>query len=148
MKSAFASASIVLAAAVLSEVPSVHAAYNLVRSWEGQTFFSGWDFYGSYDNLTNVSLWRFDWRTVLNPKQGDAIWVNQSLATSDNLAYVDSNGKAIIRVDNVTNVLYNDKRNTVSSISAVNKEIIDLKSPSLGSNHDPGFVPSWKRVLA
>jgi len=55
MKSTFASASIVLAAAVLSEVPGVHAAYNLVRAWEGQTFFDGWEFYGSYDNLTNVS---------------------------------------------------------------------------------------------
>jgi len=55
MKSTFASASIVLAAAVLSQVPGVHAAYNLVRAWEGQTFFDGWEFYGSYDNLTNVS---------------------------------------------------------------------------------------------
>lgn len=45
----------VLAAAVLSEVPGVHAVYNLVRDWEGQTFFDGWEFYGSYDNLTNVS---------------------------------------------------------------------------------------------
>ena len=45
--------------------------------------------------------------------QGDVIWVNQSLATTDNLAYVDGNGKAIIKVDNTTNVPYNDKRDTV-----------------------------------
>ena len=70
MKSSFVSASVVLAVAVLSGVPGVHAAYNLVRSWEGQTFFDGWDFYGSYDNLTNVSPERFDRRTALNPNIG------------------------------------------------------------------------------
>jgi hypothetical protein len=45
--------------------------------------------------------------------QGDVIWVNQSLATTDSLAYVDGNGKAIIKVDNTTNVAYNDKRDSV-----------------------------------
>ena len=74
--------------------------------------------------------------------------MNQSLATSDRLAYVDSNGKAILKVDNLTNVLYNEKRNTVSSVSALNRETVNLKPPSPGSNHDPGFVSSWKRVLA
>jgi len=97
MKGAFTAASIALAAAMLSEVPRVHAAYDLVRAWEGQTFFDGWDFYGYYDNLTN----------------GDAIWVNESVATTDRLAYVDGNGKAILKVDNSTNVPYNEKRNTV-----------------------------------
>lgn len=97
MKNVYTSASMVLAAAVLSIVPSAHAVYNLVQTWEGQSFFDGWEFYGNYDNLTN----------------GDAIWVNQSVATSSNLAYVDSNGKAILKVDNTTNVPYNYKRNTV-----------------------------------
>ena len=55
MKRAFATVSMALAAAVLSEVPGVHADYNLIRAWEGQTFFDGWEFYGYYDNLTNVS---------------------------------------------------------------------------------------------
>lgn len=59
-----------LAAAVLSQVPRVHAAYNLVNVWEGQTFFDGWDFYGNYDNLTNVSRLRFDRRTALIPNPG------------------------------------------------------------------------------
>ncbi|KAF9652912.1 glycoside hydrolase family 16 protein [Thelephora ganbajun] len=82
---------------MLSEVPGAHAVYSLVRTWEGQTFFDGWDFYGSYDNLTN----------------GDAIWVNKSVATTGHLAYIDNNGKAILRVDNFTNVPYNEKRDTV-----------------------------------
>ena len=51
----FTAASIVLTAAMLSELPTVHAAYDLLRSWQGQNFFDGWDFYGNYDNLTNVS---------------------------------------------------------------------------------------------
>ena len=70
MKSIFAVASIALASVMLSEVPSVHAAYDLVRSWEGQTFFDGWDFYGYYDNLTNVSpLWS-DQQMTLSPNVG------------------------------------------------------------------------------
>jgi len=93
----FAPATIALTAAVLLAVPSVHAAYNLVQTWQGQSFFDGWEFYGNYDNLTN----------------GDAIWVNQSVASTSRLAYVDSNGKAIIKVDNTTNVIYNNKRNSV-----------------------------------
>lgn len=97
MKNVLASATIALSVTVLSTVPGVHAAYNLVQTWEGQSFFDGWEFYGSYDNLTN----------------GDAIWVNKSVATSDHLAYVDSNGKAILKVDNTTNVIYNYKRNSV-----------------------------------
>ena len=70
MKSTFASASIALLAVAVLEVPVVHAVYNLVRSWEGQTFFDGWDFYGNYDNLTNVSPRRFDLRTTLIPNPG------------------------------------------------------------------------------
>jgi len=55
MKRAFTAVSMALAAVLLFEVPAAHADYNLVRAWEGQTFFDGWEFYGYYDNLTNVS---------------------------------------------------------------------------------------------
>lgn len=44
-----------LATLVLQIVPGARAAYNLVQTWEGQSFFDGWEFYGNYDNLTNVS---------------------------------------------------------------------------------------------
>ena len=54
---------------ILSEAPGVHAIYNLVRAWEGPSFFDGWDFYGQYDNLTNVSpLWS-DRRMGTEPKR-------------------------------------------------------------------------------
>ena len=42
-----------LAAALLIPTPHALAAYNLVREYSGSSFFSGWDFYGNYDNLTN-----------------------------------------------------------------------------------------------
>ena len=69
-----------------------------------------------------------DRRMALNPTQGDAIWVNQSVATKDRLAYVDGNGKAILRVDNVTNVPWNEKRNTVGSTNTLNQETFRLRS--------------------
>lgn len=72
--------------------------YNFAKEYSGSSFFDGWNFYGNFDNLTN----------------GDAIFVNASAASSDQLAYVDSStNHAIIKVDNTTTVPYNDKRNTV-----------------------------------
>jgi 3',5'-cyclic AMP phosphodiesterase CpdA len=55
MKVVLAFATTSLAAAMLLVAPGAHAAYNLVQAWEGESFFDDWDFYGSYDNLTNVS---------------------------------------------------------------------------------------------
>jgi len=81
---------------VLNAVPS-YAAYNLARDYSGSSFFSQWDFYGNYDNLTS----------------GDVQYVDQADATSQNLAYVTPQGTAIIKVDNTTNVPYNIKRNSV-----------------------------------
>lgn len=71
------------------------ANYTLVQDYSGSGFFSGWDFYGHYDNLTN----------------GDTTYVDQT--NSSSLAYVDSNGRAIVKVDNTTFVPYNEKRNSV-----------------------------------
>lgn len=61
---------ITLAAATLLAVPGAHAAYNLVQAWEGESFFDDWDFYGSYDNLTNVSPLYFGRMTAFNPDAG------------------------------------------------------------------------------
>ncbi|KAH9852517.1 concanavalin A-like lectin/glucanase domain-containing protein [Lenzites betulinus] len=62
--------------------------YDLVRDYSGKNFFDGWDFYGFWDNLTLSQVW----------------WVNETRATSENLAYVNDAGRAIIRVDNTTNL--------------------------------------------
>ena len=46
---------------------------------------------------------------------GDVWWLNQTEATAEHLAYVNDAGKAIIRVDNTTNVpaSQDPRRNTV-----------------------------------
>ncbi|CCA69113.1 related to endo-1,3(4)-beta-glucanase [Serendipita indica DSM 11827] len=86
------------ATALLGLLPLTNAAYNLAREYKGQNFFSAWDYYGKYDNLTN----------------GDVIWVNQSVAVSNpQLTYINSAGNAIIKVDDTTTVPYNEKRNSV-----------------------------------
>jgi len=82
---------------LLSQGLLVFAQYSLVKEYSGSSFFSGWNFYGNYDNLTN----------------GDAIFVSQTQNAQANLAYVNSAGNAIIKVDNATQVVYNQKRNTV-----------------------------------
>lgn len=71
------------------------ANFSLVQDYTGSGFFDAWQFYGNFDNLTN----------------GDVTYVNQTNATG--LAYVDSSGHAIIKVDNTSFVPYNDKRNSV-----------------------------------
>ncbi|KAJ7644461.1 glycoside hydrolase family 16 protein [Roridomyces roridus] len=72
--------------------------YDMVKEYAGSTFFNDWDFYGSFDNLTN----------------GDAIFVTSSVAKSSQLAYVDpTTNRAIIKVDNSSTVPLNQKRNTV-----------------------------------
>jgi len=71
--------------------------YGLVKEYSGTTFFDDWVFYGNFDNLTN----------------GDAIFVTASQAASQRLAFVNSAGNAIMKVDNTTNVAFNQKRNTV-----------------------------------
>ncbi|KAI0070212.1 hypothetical protein K474DRAFT_1609105 [Panus rudis PR-1116 ss-1] len=85
---------------LLSLSPAALAAsFNLVKAYQGTDFFSGWEFYGTFDNTTN----------------GDVNFVPQS--NSSSLAYVDGNGRAIIRVDNTSFVPYNEKRNSVKITS-------------------------------
>lgn len=92
------------------------ANFTLVQDYSGDSFFDAWDFYGNYDNLTNgkrsisstcfLFLIRMTFLSL-----GDVTYVNKTNAT--NLAYVDSSGRAIIKVDNTSYVPYNDKRDSV-----------------------------------
>lgn len=109
--------------------------YSLVREYSGQGFFDLWDFYGGYDNTT----------------LGNAIWVNESYATSQRLAYVDNQGNAIIKVDNTTNVPLGQNRSTVRITTQDTYDvgslwIIDLSHIPFGCSVWPAFWsfgPNW-----
>lgn len=94
-------------------------SFNLVKDYSGQTFFQGWDFYGYWDNLTNGSFFFHlppaFCRKVLS-RLGQVWWVDQVNATQQQLAYVNSDGRAIIKVDNTSTLVAGDKRNTVSTL--------------------------------
>ena len=48
-----------------------------------------------------------------NFNAGDVWWLNRNDAFAQRLAYIDNNGRAVIKVDNTTNVPWNEKRNSV-----------------------------------
>lgn len=72
-------------------------AYEIVDNFSGATFFDKWDFYGHWDNLTLGDVW----------------WLNRTQATDQKLAFINGAGNAVIKVDNASDVLWNEKRNTV-----------------------------------
>ncbi|KZT51855.1 glycoside hydrolase family 16 protein [Calocera cornea HHB12733] len=86
-------------AAAAASIPLARAAgFNLLQNWQGNSFFDNWSFYGNFDNLTN----------------GDAVFVTQAVAQAEpQLAFINSGGNAIVRVDNASTVVYPNKRNTV-----------------------------------
>ncbi|KAI5449057.1 hypothetical protein NCC49_005361 [Naganishia albida] len=88
--------SLSLVALLASSIQPAAAAYDLIVSHAGSTFFDGWTFATGYDNTTN----------------GDVFWKSDS-----KVAYVDNAGRAILKVDNVTDVPYNEKRNSVKLYS-------------------------------
>ena len=51
---------------------------------------------------------------------GDVWWLNASDAFTQKLAYVNDAGNAIMKVDNTSNVPFNEKRNTVSFLCSTN----------------------------
>ncbi|KAK1231796.1 hypothetical protein PQX77_005088 [Marasmius sp. AFHP31] len=109
--------------------PLVSAAtYNLLRDYSGETFFDGWNFFGAADEPNNGDA-MYDLSLLLvvlqcgtpnYPSPSEYLspcrFVTKEVGTTgDNrLAYVDPNTKrAIIKVDNTTQVIYDNKRNTV-----------------------------------
>ncbi|KJA23116.1 glycoside hydrolase family 16 protein, partial [Hypholoma sublateritium FD-334 SS-4] len=72
-------------------------ALDLLKDYSGASFFDEWDFFGGWDNLT----------------LGDVNWVDKSNATSKKLAFINGAGNAILKVDNTTNVVWQNKRDSV-----------------------------------
>ncbi|GBE85081.1 concanavalin A-like lectin/glucanase domain-containing protein [Sparassis latifolia] len=90
--------SLLLSVVILLWSCLVHAQYAMVREYVGSTFFNGWNFYNNYDNLTS----------------GNAEFVSASTASKDNLAYVNSAGNAVMRVDNTTTISsFGQDRNSI-----------------------------------
>jgi len=89
--------------------------YDIIRDYSGSTFFDGWEFYGNLDGLTlgtSLALSVCLTSTVLII-EGNVNWVTREVASSQNLAYVNSENHVIIRVDNVTNVPIGQMRKSV-----------------------------------
>ncbi|KIY48424.1 glycoside hydrolase family 16 protein [Fistulina hepatica ATCC 64428] len=72
-------------------------AYDLVRDYSGVSFFDRWDFYGNYDNLTSGDVWYLD----------------RDDAYSQGLAYVNSAGNVIMKVDDMHSIAFGQMRNSV-----------------------------------
>jgi len=102
----------------LATLLSLSTSYELVHDYSGTTFFDRWDFYGSWDNLTLGVLARIipiiPFFIFLTPLiTGDVWWLDRASAFRENLAYINEHDRVIIKVDNVTSVPFNEKRNSV-----------------------------------
>ncbi|KAH9924368.1 concanavalin A-like lectin/glucanase domain-containing protein [Amylocystis lapponica] len=126
--------------------------YDLLREYSGQTFFDGWDFYGSWDNLTlGLCCVSFKLSASIDGWTGNATWVTQENATSLGLAYINEAGNAIMKVDNTTNVAVGEMRNSVRITSQDFYDygsvwIIDLLHIPYGCSVWPAFWskgPLW-----
>ena len=100
-------------------ISGVANAYDVLTDYSGQNFFNGWNFYDGWDNLTRGRLLSF----LPLPRAnfgiaGDAWYLDQQSASQQQLAYVNAQGNAIIKVDNSTNLAFGEKRNSVSGPSS------------------------------
>ncbi|KAI0305128.1 hypothetical protein B0F90DRAFT_1701537 [Multifurca ochricompacta] len=110
-------------------------SYDIIRDYSGSTFFDHWDFYGSWDNLTLGDVW----------------WLDRASAFQNNLAYINEHNRAVIKVDNVSDVPFNEKRNTVritsqDSYGVGSLWIIDLTHLPYGCSVWPAVWtkgPTW-----
>lgn len=98
MVSAHSMMATALACLAFSVAPVAATTYSMVKEYYGSSFFNEWTFYNNYDNLTN----------------GDVNYVSAQNATAYKLAYVDTaTNHAIIKVDNTSTVVYDNKRNSI-----------------------------------
>jgi hypothetical protein len=127
-------------------------SYDLVREYSGLTFFDRWEFFGSWDNLTHgaiVRIWISLFLSSLSPLFviGDVVWVDRATAFQQNLAYVDEQNRVIMKVDNINDVPFNEKRNSVSCLCRCFRFRSSNKLENTmitDSNHFAGLVQRWK----
>ena len=92
------------------------SSYTLAKEYSGKDFFQGWDWYGAPDLLLNgmFHLYVILVQGAHCDLPGDVNWVTEAQAAAEQLAYVNNAGNAIIKVDNTTYIVNQQKRDTVS----------------------------------
>ncbi|THH30577.1 hypothetical protein EUX98_g3615 [Antrodiella citrinella] len=113
----------------------VSAQYDMVKEYTGQTFFDDWIFYNNFDNLTN----------------GNVNYLSAKDAASQQLAYINDRGNAIMKVDNTTTVTYPNRRssiriNTKDRYTIGTLWIADMLHAPYGCSTWPAFwssAPTW-----
>ena len=139
---------------VLSFLPR-SVSYDLVRDYSGATFFNRWDFYGSWDNLTLGAFVRskFPFFASYLPlftsppphPTGDVVWLDRVSAFQENLVYIDEHNRAIIKVDNITDVPWNEKRNSVfRHLSPHRSDRDKFKNTITDSDHIARLLQRWQ----
>lgn len=96
---------------LLASSPAFAATYNLLKAYQGQNFFDGWDFADGFDNTTNGACFpaQVFFAAPLCSNQnclctGAVNWLNQSASTTAGLTSFNSDGHVIIKVDDTTNL--------------------------------------------
>ncbi|KAK4703986.1 E3 ubiquitin-protein ligase BRE1, partial [Phenoliferia sp. Uapishka_3] len=113
-----------LFAAALPFLPLAQAA-TLNKEYKGASFFDGWTFTDAADTTTH----------------GQVQYVSQATAHKDGLAYVNSAGKAIIGIDDTTNLSSGALRNSVRITS---KESFSLGTLVVADfSHVPTGCSTW-----
>lgn len=76
---------------------------------------------------------------------GDVNWLDRVNATNKRLAFVNSAGNAILKVDNVTDIVYLDKRDSVVLPRSYRLELY-FDRCFIGSNHHSEAIWSGQLV--
>ena len=100
--------SVALTFIFICQLLQAHSIYIPLREYSGKSFFDRWDFYGNVDNTTwgtFVSDLKYIYIQLDGHKYaGNASFVDSQTARNKNLVYTNSNGNAIIKVDDQATV--------------------------------------------
>jgi len=106
--------------------------YSLQQDFSGNNFFSGFKYNESAIDFNNF---------------GNVHFLSQSAATAANLTYVDSNGRAIIKVDNTTNGA-GDPTFGRNSVYLMSNELMNIGSLLIfDANHIPFGCSVWPSLF-
>ncbi|KAF8311263.1 hypothetical protein DL93DRAFT_2061169 [Clavulina sp. PMI_390] len=103
--------------------------YELIDKWEGENFFDNWTFFNTSD-----------------PTHGLVNYLNQSEATALGLAYIEKNGKAVMKADSTSDLAYGVHRNSVriTTNKAYNHGLFILDAEKFP--YGCGVWPAWWMV--